>query len=478
MPAETAPTEAEKQAHVDVINAEVARIQRHQKAGRFAEADSAITKLIDSYGNIAQLVQLRGLNTAMQGRVEEGADTLKQALSIAPEDVSIMVDYGSLLAKLGRLDDAAEVFQAAADTSPKNALAHANLGAALILLKEYRRSIRSLQAALDLDDSLIDTRLNLAQAFIRMGNFQSAIDPLFRVLAQDPQSAAAHSHLALALFRRERHEAAEHHARRAMELAPNAAEPKLHLGSILGAGGRMDDAAEALISILEDREFGMAATGRLVALRKATMDSPEVAALERFSKVMTDASPADARSSYHFACGKVAQDLGDYDAAADHYAKANAATAEIHPFDRDTAFARMTRVRDFVGPEFIARHRNAGLTSNASVFICGLPRSGTTLMEQMFSRHPAVQAGGEMMASHIAFQRNPNLRAVMEREADPETLTDDDRTRLGEDYVEFLHNEGLKADVVTDKMPANYNYIGLLSRALPRARFVLMRRHP
>ncbi|MBT8411604.1 MAG: sulfotransferase [Octadecabacter sp.] len=320
--------------------------------------------------------------------------------------------------------------------------------------------------------------MNLAQAYMRMGNHQAAIDPLFHVLSQNPQSAAAHSNLALALFRRERHEAAEHHARRAIELAPEAAEPQLHLGTILGAAGRMDEAVEALLKVAGKGEFGLMATGRLVALRKTMPDSPEVAILEQYAKTVADQAPADARATYHFAHGKASQDLDDYDTASHHFAQANAATAEQHPFDEEKVVAQMSRVREIVTPDCVAKHGNAGLKSNAPVFICGLPRSGTTLMEQMFSRHPAVQAGGEMMASFMAFRRNPRLRAVLEREESADSLTDDDLTRLAEDYIEFLHREGLTSEVVTDKMPSNYNFIGLLALAMPRARFILMRRHP
>jgi hypothetical protein len=135
-------------------------------------------------------------------------------------------------------------------------------------------------------------------------------------------------------------------------------------------------------------------------------------------------------------------------------------------------------MRTLVTPALLDRHAGAGLKGVAPIFVCGLPRSGTTLMEQMLSRHPQVQAGGELPAVQRAFQANPRLRAVLEERAPEGDLTDDDLTRLGEDYQAFLHGEGLRSRFVTDKMPGNHLYVGLLALALPEAKFLVMRRHP
>jgi hypothetical protein len=120
----------------------------------------------------------------------------------------------------------------------------------------------------------------------------------------------------------------------------------------------------------------------------------------------------------------------------------------------------------------------AGLSDVAPVFICGMPRSGTTLMDQMFSRHPKVQAGGELRSVLQAMSRNTRIRNALEEKQPDDEITADDFSRLGEDYAASVASEGIKSEVFTDKMPSNYLYIGLLSLALPRARFLIMRRHP
>ncbi|WP_417207635.1 tetratricopeptide repeat-containing sulfotransferase family protein [Antarctobacter sp.] len=474
MTSPAAPTDA---AALETVNAELARIARHQNAGRLAEAGAALDRLLEQYPGHPRLVHLKGLNLVRLGQMDAGMALLDDVANHQPDDVAVLVDIGTLLAQQGKMDAAREKFQTAVEVAPNYALGHANLGAALVVAKEYARAVPHLDRAIALDPDVLDVHLNLAQANLRTGNFQRAVDGLFRALAVDPQSVAVHVNLAHALFRRERHEAAEHHARRAIELAPQAGEAWLHLGNTLAASGRMEEAAQTFLRAATLPGMALSAFTRLANLRKIKPDSPEWKGMQAVAQ-NADQLPDEARATLEFAFGKAQDDLGDPDAAFAHYAEGNRLTRGLFPYDRAANTARAERLRALVTPALLDRHAGAGLRGVAPVFICGLPRSGTTLMEQMLSRHPAVQAGGEMLAVQRAFQVNPRLRAVLEERAPDSELTDDDFTRLGEDYQSYLHGEGLRSPRVTDKMPGNQLYIGLLALALPEAKFLIMRRHP
>ncbi|WGW02979.1 tetratricopeptide repeat-containing sulfotransferase family protein [Tropicibacter oceani] len=466
----------QQSADLDAVNADLQRIAQHQTAGRLAEAGAMLDNLLIRYPGHPRLLHLKGLNLAQTGKVADGLALLDAVIADSPDPV-VLVDAGTLRAQSGDLPRALDSFQQAVEIAPNYALAHANLGAAQLLNQQFRAAIPHLQKALELDNRVLDVHLNLAQALIRVGNFDPAIDTLYKALAIDPKSAAAHSHLAAALFRRERHDSAEHHARRAIELAPDAAEPKLHLGNVLAAAGRMDEAVQLLLEIAGKPPTGATALSRLVHLRKTTEDSPELAILRQYQARLADLVP-EYRSTLQFALGKAEDDLGNHAAAMEHYHKANAESRALHPYDIDAFRTRATRLEQLVTPDLITRCGGAGISDIAPIFIVGMPRSGTTLMDQMFSRHPDVQAGGELAASPRALRRNARIRAALEQEISPDDLTADDFARLGEDYIAGLHAEGLRAGYVSDKMPANYLYVGLLAMALPRARFLIMRRHP
>ncbi len=184
------------------------------------------------------------------------------------------------------------------------------------------------------------------------------------------------------------------------------------------------------------------------------------------------------KSTLYFAAGKAYDDMGDYATAFDFFKKANDINKELHPFQKDSFLERNTRLREFSTPALIERCSGGGLDAVAPIFICGMPRSGTTLTEQMLSRHPEVQAGGEMSAALVALQQNQRLGQALGDELEDDDVIADDFKRLGEDYVSAVRAEGIRSTFFTDKMPANHRNIGLLALALPRAKFLIMRRHP
>ena len=471
------PSPSDTPATLAEVNEEVARIQRHQNAGRLEEAERSISSLLATYPEHPQLLHLLGLNLLHEGKKEEGMAQLLEVVQHDQNNVLAMVDYAIILAQSGEIDKALPYLQQAIEIAPNNALGQANLGAAYLLKENYSAAIEALRKAAALDNEMLDVHLNLAQAYMRSFRFPAAIDPLFRALALDPQSVAAHVNLAHALFRAERHEAAEHHARRAIELDPKATEPWLHLGNTLAALGRMDEAADAFMKIATVPGEGLSALIRLVNLRNTLPDSPEFKLLNRYEERAEDL-PDRQRMSLYFGLGKAADDMGEEARAMEYFRKGNEITATLYPFNMENYREREERMRELVTPGFVKQHRGAGLHDIAPIFICGMPRSGTTLMDQMFSRHSRVQAGGELRAAGYAFFNSPDIRKVLEREVPDSSVTDDMLTTFAEQYQTFLHREGLRSEYVSDKMPNNYLYAGILALAFPRAKILIMRRHP
>ncbi len=312
---------------------------------------------------------------------------------------------------------------------------------------------------------------------MQTNQFDKAVNVLFKALAIDPQSVGAHIQLSAALYRRERYESAEHHARRAIELNPAAGEAYLHLGNALASSGKIDEAADELLKVANKPPVGLPALSRLIHLRKTKPGSPELQILEKLLE-RADKMRDEPTATVHYAAGKAYDDLGDYDRAFEHFHAANEINKTLHPYDAKNGTEQVERLKEFCSRELMARCEGAGIQDVAPIFICGMPRSGTTLMDQMFSRHPKVQAGGELRASMIALGQSTAIRKALQEEAPDAEVTADDFTRLGEAYVAAVRQEGIRSEYLSDKMPVNYRYIGLLSLALPRAKFLIMRRHP
>ncbi|MDA7429592.1 sulfotransferase [Primorskyibacter aestuariivivens] len=472
----TAQAAAPKRTEAEVDET-LQRIQRHQRSARFSEADRLIEDLMSELGKIPRLLHLKGLNEAMSGNIQVGEALLREGLEAAPEDPIQNVDLGVLLAQIGRLDEAITHFRTAVEAAPNFEMAHTNLGSALFVKKEYREAIAHLERAIALDGRLLDAHTNLGRAYLQQGQVGKAIEVLYKALAIDPLSVRAHVQLASALFRHERHDAAEHHARRAIELDPNASEAYLYLGNALAAAGKMDEAAEALLKIAGTPPAGLAALSRLVHMRKTTEESPEFAMLNRYLDNQ-DQLGEEARVSVHFAMGKALDDLGRYEEAFGHYKEANMLNNTLHPFEAEAFVARANALRDLFSPAFLKRCGDGGITDIAPVFITGMPRSGTTLMDQMFSGHPLVTAGGELRAVLEALHQSPRIRQALQRDIGSDELTSDDFSKLGETYADIVRAEGIKTEFLSDKMPSNHLYSGAIALALPRAKILFMRRHP
>lgn len=450
---------------------------RHQTAGRLDEAEAVLDELIAALGERPRLLHYKGVTCAMRGDLETGIDLMRRGLEAAPDDPVQNVDLGVLLTRQGRMDEATGHFRRAAETAPNYELAHANLGAALLAQGEGIEAIRHLRRAVDLDGKLLDAHLNLGRALSQAKAFGQAVDILYKALAIDPLSVAAHILIAHALFRRERHDAAEHHARRALELAPEAAEPRLELAQVLAAQGRMEAAESELLAVAAMPGKGLMALIRLVNLRRTHPDSPEAKALEQALE-QPEAFDDNGRANLFFAAAKAFDDMGDPVRAFRHLEQANALAARLHPFDADAYDARAARLRSLAAPALLDRISGRGITHIAPIFITGMPRSGTTLTEQMLSRHDRITAGGEMRAMPEAIFRVPHLRAAIRGEASLDHIDADDLADLGAAYMDAVRAEGIRTERHTDKMPGNYLHAALIAAALPRARIIVLRRHP
>ena len=455
----------------------LARAARNYNAGRFATVHEVLDKLQEEFGEIAEIEHSRGLTLYSQGRKDAGMAKLKLAANFMPHDGAVRADIGALFAQEGKYEEAISYFLEAADVAPNYAAAWSNLGGAYFMLGEHTQAISALRKAVQLDPNLKDAQLNLGTALAQLRRHRAAVDAFYKVLASDPNDVAAHLGLSGALYRDERHDTALYHARKALELRPNAVQAHLHIGNALASMGQMEEAAEHLIKAANG-PGGMGALARLIHHRKTTADSPEFARLQQALDRLEQQPRKEEPSGLYFAAGKAFADLGDYQRSFDYFAKGNAATAKEVSFDLQNHVEQVDRMIEVFSPDLIDRLQGAaGVDDIAPIFVCGMPRSGTTLTELMLSRHSKVQAGGELNASIRAIGQVRRLVAHLE-DKDAAAPIADELTQVGEFYLEAVRAEGLAAEIITDKMPINHMYVGLLALALPRAKFVITRRHP
>ena len=262
---------------------------------------------------------------------------------------------------------------------------------------------------------------------------------------------------------------------RAVGMAPDDIGFRFNLASSYGFFGRIDDAELHYEAILARRPgHGRAHLG-IAGLRRQTRDHNHVPRLE--AALGNTPDPVE-RLRIHYAAAKEYEDLGEHQAVFRHLATGNAAHKARLGFDIETDAGIVDAIRtSFADPDYLA---GTSTITDAPVFIVGLPRTGTTLVDRILAAHPGIGSAGELQAMPLALKRLAQTpsRLVLDRET-VLAAHDLDPAELGAAYMaRARQHAGARAPRFIDKLPLNFLYIGHIARALPEARIVCLRRHP
>lgn len=456
------------------------------------------------------------------GQFEQAADCCRTALRLCPEYPEAHCNLGLALQGQGRPGEACEHFRRALQLRPEFAAAHSNIGIALVELGEPDAALPHFRRALELDPNSASARTNFGQALLerglilqREGQFSAAriclnravelgpTQPIFwenlaelhgdqdepaeaircwqHVLALQPERPKAHNGLGWALQEDGRLDEAARHFRAALRLQPDYALPQLNLGGVHEELGELAEAETAFRTALRMQPAFALPHARLATLLRGKLPAADQAALE---ERLADANLEDGpRARLLFGLAQVLDARGDYFRAAELLRQANALTLELaRRQKREYAPADHQRfvdglIREF-GPAFFARLAGTGHDTRRPVFVFGLPRSGTTLIEQVLASHSRIHGAGELRLARHSFEAIPAVTGCTENSLDCVLHLDGKAIRtLADRHLELLSAlDGSHAAHVVDKMPDNYMYVGLLAAMFPGAVFIHCRR--
>lgn len=257
--------------------------------------------------------------------------------------------------------------------------------------------------------------------------------------------------------------------------APNASVPWLNYGHALKALGRLAEAIQAYRRALTlDPENGFAWWG-LADLRTVPLHAEDVATMEvALNRTRDDLN----RIQLHFALGKALGDLGRFEASFHHYEAANELRGRMVPYDARDTRGLVAQIEAAFTPQLLARAGEDGLGRPDLVFVLGMPRSGSSLVEQILASHPMVEGLGELFELGELATRIETIDASGWPGA-VTAMSDDECVALGKAHLAAIRRRARTSrPVLVDKMPSNWRYVGLIRRILPDARIIDVRRHP
>jgi len=467
--------------------------------GQAAEAERLARALLERHPDVGLLWQALATAQTQQGR---GAlDAWRAAARALPNDAASHNNLANACARAGQIDDAIAGWRRATAIQPTLIEAHLNLAEALSSRERTADALAAYQRALTIDPSRIEALLGFGAISLAEGRLQDAADAYSQALKVQPESAETLVNLGAAVRMLGRVDAAIDLFRRALSINPDLAEAHVSLGTAFRLLGRSDEAEACLVEAVRLKPDLISAVLEMAEARadrgdfegaetlfdRATTidpDAPEAWAgtprvrrmirsdgdwLAGARRVVANSPPPKRLLHLHYALGKYHDDLGEYAEAFEHFRQANdLSRLRRPPHDRAAFAAQVEKLIGAYGPEWFAATRGKGETSARPIFIVGMLRSGTTLLEQMLASHPEVQGAGELSfwgeaAAHAEAIGGPDVDAL---------------GGLARDYLLQLEAQNPSVRGVVDKMPANVMHLGLIQAALPNARILHMRRDP
>jgi tetratricopeptide (TPR) repeat protein len=401
------------------------------------------------------------------GQPAEALESYRCALHVAPEYAAAYNDMGSALVDLGRLDEARTSFRRAIGIKADLAIAHTNLGNVSVELGQLREALVHYQRALEIRPDSLVALTNIGMVLRELGQIDDAEASYRRVLALKPDRAELHLNLATILHLQGRNTEAEDRCGKALEIDPRGVAALVFLAKLQVAKGQFTRAEQLLSQAISIDPKSPEARAAIPSLRKMRLeDAPWLAEAQQIADQRL--SP---RKEMHlrYAMGKYCDDTGNFAAAFDNFQRANELSKQLKPkHDRDQLVRRVDAIARTFDATWSSRGRSDANASCRPVFIVGMPRSGTTLAEQILASHPDVFGAGELTYWDRALTR---VNAAGHTEVGAVAA-------LADDYLRLLEGLSTGAARVVDKMPANFLAIGLIHAALPHARIIHMRRNP
>jgi len=401
------------------------------------------------------------------GRPADAIAPLRKAALLEPFNAVVQHDLGLAYLEVGGIPDAIAALQWAVAINPRYSDAYFRLGIALEKLGDIGGAIVAYDRATQLLPSLSEAWFRAGSLVYTQGHRDEAIGCFRRAAATGGKTSFGRLGKARALLTEDRNQEAEQVLRETLARDPRNAMAHDLLGSLLSEFGRFDEARECFQRTLAIAPLLAGGYYDLVRCRPVTSDDNNL--LQRMeSALATPGLEATQRHRLHLAIGKAADDLGDYALAMQHFDAADAVRRGSASFDSAAFSIEIDRLIGRCTPELIARASELGSCDRTPVLIIGMPRSGTTLVEQIISMHPEVGAGGEL---HFWNQRGAEWKRSGAAGNEKAFFS-----KVAADYLRVLRAIAPTAARVTDKMPFNFLWAGLIHLAFPRAIIIHCRR--
>ena len=444
------------------------RLLGHYQNGRFGDAEKLAVFMTQEFPRHQFAWKVLGALFEATGRKYEAVDANQTAVALSPQDAEAHNNLGNTLQELGRLDDAEASYNRAIALKPDFAAPHNNLGNTLKELGSLDKAEANYNRAIALKPDFAEAHNNLGNTLKELGRLEEAETSYTQAIALKPDFAEAQNNLGSTLQKLGSLNDAAASYKRAIALKPDFAEAQYNLGVTLQEIGRLEEAQTSYKQAIALKPDFAEAYRMLTKIKKIDAHNEHYLLMQQL--YLDENISDDQRCHINFGLAKACEDLGNFEQAYAHYAEGNALRKKLLKYDFNDDVELFRKLKSNY-PQ-IAQNSLApdSFPNNLMpIFIVGMPRSGTTLVEQIISSHSEVTGAGEL---NFVAQFGAAIATDVTK-ANHESLLD-----FRHKYLNRLQNVSDGNLIVIDKMPQNFCYIGLLAAAFPEAKIIHVKRNP
>jgi len=484
-----------------------AALIRQRKAD---EAEHTLSRAVRIYADFSRAHEGLAEALIMQGRLPEALESLERAAELEPGSASVRMKKAKVLTVLGKDDDATREFEESFKLTPhredlvrglnlqrmgnvreaeqiyrkvllkdpSNVDALRLMAGVAMRAKQWGDAEMLLERALELAPDYYQGWMDIGMARQEQDKTDAAIEAYERVTRLKPHKPHGYTSAGTVYAMIGKHDEAMERFEKAIEVEPGNFGALSGMGHVLKTIGNQDDAIARYRECVEHNPDHGETWWSLANLKTFRFTDDDIAVMEK--RAARESLVEEQRASFFFALGKAYEDKQDYARAFEYYEKGNTNRRERETYDPVQTVDLHDSFIEVFSKDFLAERRGVGCQSNAPILIVGLPRSGSTLIEQILASHPDVEGTHELpdlgrVARSIGLQRE-------DRKTYPKVigfLDDDEFAALGEEYLRRTdrHRE-TDLPRFTDKLPNNFAHVGFLSLILPNAKVINARRHP
>jgi tetratricopeptide (TPR) repeat protein len=411
-----------------------------------------------------------------QKKYNEALTAYRQALQLRPAYADALNNMGTALRDMGRRDEAEATYRRALALKPDSSSVLNNLALVHKEREQFGDASALLTRSLLIDPNNAKTLTYLALVRLEQKQLTDAEIAAARALTLTPEDADALNAMGLVRFEQQNPDAALVHFRRAIARKPDLADAHNNIGNVLKEGGQIAAARAAYEQAIKLEPRETAYFVNLADSKKFTEGDADLATMEGVARQGENLTPIG-RSRLKFALAKAYDDLGRYDEAFACMHEGNALKRERLSYDETRTLESFDRIRSTFDRKMLGK--SGGFSSSLPVFVVGMPRSGSTLIEQILASHPAIHGAGELADFNWLVDQLPGTGGNAFRYPEDATVLSADQLHaLGKAYVDRQRARAPDTERITDKMPANFLFLGLIHLALPDARVIHVLRDP